>query len=219
MLAKAGIKIEPLPETLTVAANPNAPKGPKIVETSIDDDPVLGNKDAPVTIVEFSDYDCPFCRVFNETTYKQIKQTYIDTGKVKFVYRDLPIKQLHPLAFEKAVSINCAREQGGDETYYKYHDALFQLAGKIQSSPTKDDLKKLAVSLNLNADQFNGCLDSGKYDNEISLDIADAVKINAFGTPTFIIGKTNGDGSVKGEMIEGAAPFEEYKRIIDELLK
>src|SRR3989344_9492200 len=95
-------------------------------EVSIDDDPILGNKNAPVTIIEFSDYQCPFCRKFWTETFNQLKAEYIDTGKVKFVYRDFPLTSIHPAAEPAAEAANCVRELGGDEAYYKMHDKIFQ---------------------------------------------------------------------------------------------
>src|SRR3989344_7320374 len=88
------------------------------VEVSADDDPVLGDKNAPVTIIEFSDYQCPFCRKFWTEILPSIKSEYIDTGKVKFVYRDFPLTSIHPSAEPAAEATNCVREQGGDEAYF-----------------------------------------------------------------------------------------------------
>src|SRR3989338_7030937 len=95
-------------------------------QVTVDDDAVLGNKDAPVTIIEFSDYQCPFCRKFWTETLPSIQKKYIDTGKVKFVYRDLPLTSIHPSAQPAAEAANCVREKGGDEAYFKMHDKIFQ---------------------------------------------------------------------------------------------
>lgn len=96
-----------------------------LVKVSIDDDAVLGNSSAPITMIEFSDYECPFCQRHFRDTHKQLVQNYVDAGKLKIVFRDLPLPFHDPVATEAAVAANCAREQGGDEAYYKYHDEYF----------------------------------------------------------------------------------------------
>ncbi|MEK6885163.1 MAG: DsbA family protein, partial [Nanoarchaeota archaeon] len=94
-------------------------------KVDVDDDAVLGDKDAKVTIIEFSDYQCPFCRKFWTETYSQIKSEYIDTGKVKIVFRDFPLTGIHPAAQKSAEAAECVREKGGDSAYWKYHDKMF----------------------------------------------------------------------------------------------
>lgn len=101
--------------------------GNKLVEGSVDDDPVIGNKDAPVTIIDFSDFECPFCKRHFTDTYPQLKKEYIDTGKVKVVYRDMIAVPSHdPASTTEAIAANCAREQGGDEAYVKMHDYIYK---------------------------------------------------------------------------------------------
>jgi protein-disulfide isomerase len=98
-----------------------------VAKVSIDDDPVLGNANAPITMIEFSDYECPFCKRHFDQTYGQIKKDYIDTGKLKLVYRDFIAVPAHnPAATQAALAANCAREQGGDSAYYKFHDAYYK---------------------------------------------------------------------------------------------
>jgi protein-disulfide isomerase len=94
-------------------------------EVSMGSDPIKGNPGAPITIVEFSDYECPFCQRHFNTTYPEIVKEYIDTGKVKLVFRNLPLSFHEPIATQAAVAANCAREQGGDEAYFKYHDEYY----------------------------------------------------------------------------------------------
>lgn len=98
----------------------------EIVEVSLDDDPILGNKSASLTMVEFSDYECPFCKRYFDQTLPEIKKQYVDTGKLKIVYRDLPLSFHDPAATIEALAANCAREQGGDEIYFKMHDEIFK---------------------------------------------------------------------------------------------
>ena len=216
MLEKIGIKISPI--ALSANNAPATPEGPKIVTTNIDDDAILGDVNAPVTIVEFSDYDCPWCRTFHQTILPELKKEFIDTGKVRFVYRDMPIKQLHPLAMEKSLAANCARDQGGDQSYYNYHDEIFARTTAKEDTLVKDELKQIAADLGYNTGQFNECLDTAKYNNEVNTDMADAIKIEAFGTPSFVVGASNSDGSVEGELIEGAMPYAQFRLIIEGIL-
>lgn len=180
------------------------------VNVSADDDAVLGNPEAPVTIIEFSDFQCPFCRKFYKETLPQIKKDYILTGKAKLVYRDFPLVQIHPGATPAAEGAECAKEQG---KFWEMHDAIFdeqekQGSGTIQF--TSDDVKKWAAKTGLNASKFNQCLDSGKYKQEVEKDIADGSAAGVTGTPAVF---------VNGRLIVGAQPFAAFKAVIDEELK
>lgn len=183
------------------------PIGP--VDVSADDDAFLGNKNAPVTLIEFSDFQCPFCRKFMIDTLPQIKKEYIDTGKARLVYRDFPLS-FHPGATPAAEGAECAEEQG---KFWEMHDAIFneqqkQGSGTIQF--TVDDVKKWAAKIGLNTSKFNQCLDSGKYKQEVEKDIADGSAAGVSGTPAIFI---------NGRLVVGAQPFAAFKVIIDEELK
>jgi len=160
---------------------PTQSSGPQIIQVSLDDDPVKGNPDATITIVEFSDFQCPFCKRFHETTLPLIQENYIDTGKVKFVYRDFPIQSLHPNgAVPAAVASECADEQG---MFWEYHDKLFQNQKnweRLATDGVVNEFKAYADELGLNTDQFNDCLDSEKYLDEVKKDYQDAV---SYGEP------------------------------------
>ena len=185
-------------------ANKPAPPGSTTVTVSVDDDPVKGSADAPVTIVEFSEYQCPFCSRYASQTLTQIQEKYISTGKVKYVFRDFPLG-FHQNARPAAIAAECAREQGGDETYYKYHDVLF----KNQKALEGDNLKKYAADLGLDKTKFNTCLDEEKYGDEVDADLADGQKAGIQGTPGFFI---------NGRMVSGAQPFSVFEKIIEEEL-
>lgn len=207
--------------TLPTAANPQAAApdpstGP--VTVSLDDDPVEGNKDAPVTLVEFSDYECPFCKRHFDQTYSQLKTNYIDTGKVKLVFRDFPLSFHDPMATTEAIAANCAREQGGDATYFKLHDLMFTNTTSNGTGLTKDQLNQFAGQLGLNVDNFKSCVDSEKYKDEVAKDIADGSAAGTSGTPSFIIAKSTGQ-SVTGQLIVGAQPYATFKSTIDSLLQ
>ena len=194
----------------------NQPTGS--VKVSIDDDPVLGNKNAPVTLIEFSDFQCPFCRSFWRDTLPQIQKDYIDTGKVKFVYRDFPLVSIHPAAAPAAEAAECAEDQG---KFLAMHDKIFQEQDKQGQGTvqfTADDLKKWAAQIGLNASQFNSCLDSRKYKSEVEKDTADGSSAGVTGTPAFFLGKSNSSGTIEGTLVSGAQPFSAFKVIIDEML-
>jgi protein-disulfide isomerase len=186
----------------------------KPVNVSIDDDPVRGDPDAPITIIEFSDFQCPFCSRFQTQTLPTILEEYVDTGKVKFVYRDFPIQTSHPNAMPAAVASECAHEQN---KYWEYHDALFerqQTWNNLKLSDSIDTFKKMAKELGMNEDQFNSCLDSGKYIDEINNDLKDGTNYGITGTPGFFVGNEK-NGFVK---LIGAQPIEAFKKIIDSQL-
>lgn len=201
--------------TAPTAAAPAAE--PTSATVSMDDDPVLGQANAPVTIVEFSDYECPFCKRHFEQTYSQLKTNYIDTGKVKLVFRDLPLSFHDPLATKQAIAANCAREQGNDETYFKMHDEIFKTTTSNGSGMTMDQLYGLAGTVGIDQAAFKTCIDADKYKDEVSKDLADANSAGATGTPSFVIGKS-GD-QVSGKLIVGAQPYSAFQAEIDALLQ
>ncbi|MEM4326017.1 MAG: DsbA family protein [Candidatus Pacearchaeota archaeon] len=194
------------------------------VSVDIDNDAILGDKNAPITIIEFSDYQCPFCRKFWSETYPLLKSNYIETGKVRLVFRDFPISSLHPMAQPSAEAAECVREKGGDLAYYRYHDKIFEEQNKLDSgnpkgpvtrtvSYTADDLKRWAREIGYNIDS---CLDSRKFSSEVQKDLNDAAAAGVEGTPYFIIMKS---GDTKGTPLSGAHPYSEFEKIIESLLQ
>ncbi len=188
-------------------------------QVSVDDDPVLGDKNAPVTLVEFSDYECPFCKRHFDQTFSDLKKDYIDTGKVKLVFRDLPLPFHDPMATKEAVGANCAREQGGDTTYFKFHDEMFKRTTSNGNGLSDDKVKTIAVDLGLNTASFNSCYDAQKSKDEVQKDSSDANSVGATGTPTFFIGKSSTSGTITGTKLVGAQPYTAFKTIIDQQLK
>ncbi|NQV92014.1 DsbA family protein [Candidatus Woesearchaeota archaeon] len=189
---------------------PSAPSAPSAGITDMkalaDDDAFLGKKDAPVTIVEWSDYECPFCERFHSQTLDQIKSQYIDTGKVKFVYRDFPLGFHDPLATQEAMAAECAREQGDDKTYFDFHDLIFKTTKSNGNGLQVSQLYDMADTLGLNKAKLIECIDSGKYKAEIQKDIQDGAAAGIQGTPGFII---------NGKLVSGAQPFSVFKQVID----
>ena len=172
------------------------PTGP--IEVSADDDPVKGDKDAEVTIIEFSDFQCPFCGRFFDQTFSQIKTNYIDTGKIKFVYRDFPLDSIHPQARPAALAAECADDQG---KFWEYHDLLFQKQDEWTATGTPF-FKQYAKDLGLDTNKFNSCLDSKKHEDEIQKDLNDGVSVGVQGTPAFFI---------NGILLSGAQPYSAFK--------
>lgn len=187
-------------------------------KVSVDDDPVLGDKNAKVTLIDFTDYECPFCKRYFDQTFSQIKKDYIDTGKVKYVVRDLPLS-FHANAHKEAQAAECAREQGGDSAYFKYHDEIFKRTASNGTGLALDKLSIIATDLGLDGAALQSCLDADKYKAEVDKDLADAATVGATGTPTFFIGKSTSDGVITGTKIVGAQPYSAFQAEIDKQLK
>jgi protein-disulfide isomerase len=179
-------------------AGPTAVVGP--VDVSADDDPAQGPEDAAVTIIEFSDFQCPYCARFQSETLPQIIQNYGD--RVRFVYRDFPLTSLHANALKAAEASECADDQGA---YWKYHDLLFQ----NQSALDDASLKNYAATLQLDTAAFNQCLDSDSTMSEIQKDYQDGIAAGVQGTPAFF---------VNGNLIEGAQPYSVFQAAIEAAL-
>ncbi|MBI2062667.1 MAG: DsbA family protein [Candidatus Yanofskybacteria bacterium] len=172
-------------------------------------DHVLGNKDAKVTIVEFSDFQCPFCRSFWSGTLPQIKRDYVDTGKAKFVYKHYPL-DFHSGARPAAEASECANDQG---KFWEFHDKVFEEQAKLGQGTIqfgKPEIVKWAGVIELNMSQFNECFNSGKYAQHVSDDMAQGSKAGVGGTPTTFI---------NGQKIVGAQPFANFQAVIEGLLK
>ena len=174
--------------------------GPNYIITppSVDNDPVKGKPDAPVTIIEFSDFQCPFCAKFYQEAYPQIIKEYVDTGKVKLVYRDYPLG-FHPNAQKAAEASECAHEQN---KFWEMHDKLFE----NQESLSEVNYKKWATELGMDSNKFNDCLDTGKYEEEVQKDLQAGSDAGVSGTPGFF---------VNHQIISGAVPFAVFKEVID----
>jgi protein-disulfide isomerase len=169
------------------------------------DDPVIGLDNASVTIVEYTDFQCSYCAQFHSTTYQQIKDEFIDTGKVKFMFKDFPITQLYPFSEKAAEAANCAYEQ---DKFWEYHDMLYMK----QAEWTRVGIPKMkdyAQQLGLNITSFDLCLDSGVMRAKVLNDLTEGRGAGVTGTPSFFI---------NGRYISGAMPFSEFKRIIEEEL-
>ncbi len=190
------------------------PRGTQLYKISIDDDPVKGDPNAPVTIIEFSDFQCPFCSRFYSQTLPLLEENYIDTGKIKLVFKDLPLDNLHPNARTTHIAAECANEQG---KFWEYHDILFEKQSQWQNlSPSNLDttITNFAAGLGMQSTAFQACMKSQEIADEVNDDTLDAASYGATGTPTFFIGNEE-DGFIK---LVGAQPFSAFQRVIDEQL-
>jgi protein-disulfide isomerase len=188
------------------------PQGPQMepppthAKLSLQGFEMLGDKNAPLTIVEFTDYQCPFCQRFHLTAYPDLKKNYIDTGKVRFYSRDLPL-DFHANAMRAAQAARCASDQG---QYWKLREIM-------SANPEKLELGNLlayASDLKMDVGKFRTCVETEKYKNAVQTDAMEAMKIGANGTPTFVVGKSTPEG-VDGDVMIGAMPF----GMFDEKLK
>ncbi|MGA2235667.1 MAG: thioredoxin domain-containing protein [Terriglobales bacterium] len=170
----------------------------------------MGRDDAPVTVVEFTDYQCPFCRRFQNDSFTQLKKDYIDTGKVRFVSRDLPL-EFHPNAPAAAMAARCAGEQ---HKFWEMRDAMM-LDTATDLGP--DSILKYGQKVGLDMAAFGGCLKDKKYTTAIQKDTTDAGALGISGTPSFVIGKTAKD-EIAGVRIVGAVPYTVFDSTIKDLL-
>ncbi len=188
---------------------------PSRVKVDIKDEPALGSKNAKVIMVEFIDFQCPFCKRFADQTLSSVKQEYIYTGKVLLVYRDFPLP-FHTEADEWAEGINCGFDVGGIDTYMTLHDKAFATQDQWSGSSDIRSYIKTALKdeLGTSYSEWEQCFDSKKYQSEISSDIQDGVKYGVGGTPTFYIG-TPSKGYVE---VVGAQPYSVFKQVLDQEL-
>lgn len=184
-------------------------------EVSVDDDAIKGDEDAPVTIIEFSDFECPYCGAFYgsheglisqfkqrdpswEPAYPKIIEEYVETGKVRYVMRDLPLN-FHRYAQKASEAAECAGEQ---DKFWEMHDILFE----NQEALEVNNLKAYAEEIGLDTDEFNTCLDSGRMASEVRSDMMAGQRAGVRGTPTFF---------VNGITLRGAQSFQAFKEVID----
>jgi len=171
---------------------------------------MLGSKSAPITIVELHRLSVPFCQHFHMTTFADIKKAYIDTGKVRFYSKDLPL-DFHPNAMRAAMAARCAVEQG---KFWELRDTM----GANPNSLDMEHIVGFAANLKMDTAALRACIDGGKYKERVQSDVLEAMRIGANGTPTFIVGKSLGNG-VEGELVPGAMPFQMFDQKLKELEK
>jgi protein-disulfide isomerase len=170
---------------------------------------VVGRADAPVTIIEFSDLQCPYCAGHALKVFPEIKRDYIDTGKVRYVARDFPLT-MHPFALPAAVATRCAGEQG---KFWEYRHALFERQNELATSP----YDALAAELGLDVPRFAECRKDPAQEAAVRADIALAGSTRITSTPTFLVGRVV-DGKLEGEGFAGAKPYADFAARIDAAL-
>jgi protein-disulfide isomerase len=166
----------------------------------------LGDPAAPITIVEFSDFGCPYCRVHASSVFKELKTQYIDTGKVYYVFKDFPIRELHPQARLAAEAAECAGAQGG---YWPMHDQLFAEPSEWDggSAETAEaSFRRYAERIGLDRAAFEQCLASDQFTDEIQRDYDEARALGLTGTPAFVI---------NGKLLSGARPIQQFSSVLD----
>jgi len=199
------------------AKAPAAPSQPgfKPQTVSIGTSPMKGDINAPVTIIEYSDYQCPFCARNYRDVLPLIQQEYIDSGKVRFVMRENPLTTIHRDAMNAAIAAHCAGDQG---KYWDMHNIMFE----NQKQLAVDDLKTYAGTLGLDTARFNTCLDEKQHEKTVQRDMASGAKLGVRGTPAFVLGLTDPDDPDKAEMkvfIKGAQGIDQFRASINDLLE
>ncbi len=175
-------------------------------------DHILGNPNAELIFVEYSDTECPYCKQFH-STLRRMMDEYGKDGKVAWVYRHFPIDSLHKYARKQAEASECANEQGGPTKFWEYLNTIYARTTSNDGLPPSE-LPKIAKDVGLDVAVFNTCLSSGKFAAKVQADYDDAVKAGGRGTPNSIIVSKDGTKTV----VQGAQPYENIKSIIDALL-
>lgn len=176
------------------------------------EDHILGNPEAPVKIVEFSDLECPFCKSFHPTL-KRIIEEYGRDGQVAWVYRHFPLDSIHPKARKEAEAAECAAELGGNQAFWAYVDKIFEVTpsnNRLEPS----ELPKIAEEIGLERDKFEVCLDSEKYAEHVAKNLEDAINSGGDGTPYSVVVTKNGDFFP----FSGALPYAQVKAVVEQAL-
>ena len=200
---------EKMANVAKTGAIPNSRTGMRPISA---DDHILGNPDAPLIVVEYSDTECPFCKEFHKTMRK-VMDEYGKAGRVAWVYRHFPISSLHPKARKEAEALECANELGGVNKFWEYTNLVYETTPS-NNNLDPAELPKLATQVGLDSKAFNDCLASGKYAVKVEADYQDAIKAGGKGTPTSIL--VTRDGTTT--LVAGAQPYANLKTTIDALL-
>lgn len=184
-----------------------------VAELRIAGRPAKGSPKALVTLIEYSDYECPFCGQYATQTYPQIDRDYVKTGKIRYVFKSYPIAQLHPNAFRAHEAAACAGDQG---KYWEMHDKLFA----DQRTLTLEGFVERALALGLDAAKLRNCIEGPAHDDLIREDIDEAVRGGVRGTPVFVLAFTDPKGEVAkpARVLVGAQPYQAFKDAIDALM-
>lgn len=205
-------QVAPSAKTAIEDPAPEQPAEPALTTPLLlKDEQAIGSEQAPLTIVAFSDFECGYCRRFHELVMPELTAEYIDTGLVRFIYKDLPLP-FHRQARPAAAAARCAIEQ---DRYWEMVDALFDQQNCLDCK----GVVGIAEELNLNTTSLQACMKEEKTQNLIKASLSEAELHNIRATPTFVIGPTRRDGKHDGEIVEGAMPWPPFKTLLDEQLK
>ncbi len=185
----------------------------RTLQVGIDDDATIGDEDAPIIFIEFSDFNCGFCSRFHQDTFAQLLEDYIETGKVRYVYRDY-IGVGGQISQQAAAAAECAREQLGDSDYVDFVHEMYLRSGR----KNLDLLRELAAEYGLVSEQLEACIVEDRYANEVRQDTRDGQQVGIRGTPGFIVGNLNEDGTVQGANLQGAQPYQVFDLYLKTLL-
>lgn len=180
-----------------------------------ENDHIRGDINAPVKIVEYSDFECPFCKRAHETMI-QIMEKYGDSGQVAWVYRQFPLESLHPVkAVAEAVASECAAELGGNDAFWAFADRFFELTPSNNRTDLDVVIPQIVEEIGLDQSAFNECMNSGRYDQHIQDDIDNAVATGGRGTPWSVVIAPNGQTLP----LSGAQPYSSFEQIIEAALR
>jgi protein-disulfide isomerase len=178
-------------------------------EVTLEGEPVLGQEDAPVTMLVYEDFACPFCKQFEENAMPQIVENYVDSGQVKVVWKDRPLPNLHPWAEDAAATMECVYREGGNDPFWAVKDKIFANQDSISTSNVQSKIKQWAADEGVSQSAVQSCLDNGNPMEEVNTDSTNGQKLGASGTPT---------AYVNGEELVGAQPYSRFESIIEDAL-
>ncbi len=174
---------------------------PQVGEPDIENRPFIGDVDAPITIVEYSDFECPFCGRFYSETYGLLKENYVDTGKVKLVFKDFPLS-FHQLAEPSAIASKCVFREAGNDAFFSFHDMIFENQNMLSNSK----LQEWAIEVGVSEEAYTNCIEDPTVAAEVQADFAEGQALGVSGTPSFVI---------NGQLLVGAQPFSAFEQVIE----
>lgn len=199
-------------DSTTPTAAPAAARSSGSVPAVTDEDHVRGDKDAPLTWIEYSDFECPFCKRF-APTMEQMLEEY--DGQIKLVYRHFPLSFHNPLATTQAEAVECANEFKGEDAFWKMHDFIFDTTSSNGNGMEEEELVEFATTLGIGQSEFQTCLDDNRYEDHIASDAQGGASAGVTGTPgSFLV-----DADGNAQLISGALPYSSIKAAIEEALK
>lgn len=184
------------------------------ITTSVNGDPYIGDKNqASIAIIEYTDYECPYCKQFHSDTFPQIKTNWVDTGRIVYVVRDLPLSIHEPNATNKALAAECINSIAGHEVYFDIRSDLYD----AQSGSVRE-LRSLIENKGVDTANFTSCLNQKEFQAEVEADVTAATEAGIFGTPGFIVGTLEDDGTITGTKVSGAQSYSVFVGTIESYL-